>query len=95
MNDGRLAVAWIVGVLLSAVLLYVGIVKPSLASPYHETEFSGEIKGLLRMPNVNSTEPVQRNPPDYLIGAGGPVLILGACALMSTMRRKGERGHGA
>ena len=33
-------------------------------------------------------EPQPPSPPSYLLGLGGPILILGACAFLSVPKRK-------
>ena len=68
MTMQQLVIVWIVGLVASGVLFYIGIGKPFLLDPM----WAG----------------VRATTPNYYVGALAPVLILGACAFASTLRKK-------
>ncbi len=74
MTKPQLVIVWIVGLALSAALFWIGIGGPM----YREAN-----PPLAFYPDARA-KAIQRN---YFIGAVAPILVLGACAFLSTIRK--------
>ena len=95
MTKAQVAIVWVVGLLVSGVLFYVGIGKPYQLKQ-NPPQSSGTLRQRLLDAEVRRqvTEERQRwensATPNYYVGALAPVLILGTCAFLGTMRKSGE-----
>jgi hypothetical protein len=79
MTNQQLLIIWIVALLISALLFYVGIVKPHMAA---EDDPIGDLTSKLFKERSKGTT------KNYWLGALAPILILGGCAFLTTLRRK-------
>ena len=103
MTKAQLIVVWIVGLLLSGVLVFIGIGQPYLAK---EKASSNRIRVASLLPSVSEIQNTGGPPeyirimeeirvrrlkaqtPNYYIGVIAPVVILGGCAFLTTLRKK-------
>jgi hypothetical protein len=79
MTNQQLIIIWIVAILISALLCYIGIVKPLMEA---EDDPIGEFRTkILKQKDTAAAK-------NYWLGALVPILILGGCAFLTTLRKK-------
>ena len=103
MSKQQLVVIWAVGLLVSGFLSYVGIANPHVEAKKWELmtmvewisrnadRFTGEaeVSSELERFRTTLTETMaKRFPKNYYLGGLAPVLILGTCTFLSTLRKK-------
>ncbi len=99
MAKQQLAVLWVVAVLVSAVLFYSGIGKPYLAERRYASEREPQVMGnpllgpdALKRTSSERERWLENRKRDtarnYYTGAVAPILLLGACAFLSTLKPK-------
>ena len=83
MTKQQLLVIWIVGLLVAGLLFYIGIVRPHLLS----RDISKKLIPGISTP-LDKLVWEQETTPRLYVGGLIPILIIGACAFLSTMRKK-------
>jgi hypothetical protein len=82
----QLAVIWIVGLVLSAILVWIGVGQPYLEKQKGRPDpFFAAIEAQKNpeLAHQKSEAWQKRTSPNYVIGALAPAVILGGCGLMS------------
>jgi hypothetical protein len=79
MTKQQLVVIWIVAILISALLFYIGIGKPHLEA---KDDPIGDLTSKFFKERSKGTT------KNYWLGALAPILILGGCAFLTTLRKK-------
>lgn len=106
MQKGQKVIVWVVGILAACVLFYVGIGKLYIAEhgldlpgvivvepihrptpPFGFAAFEQPVADRYQAEMDRYEQTIAR---DYYVGALAPILILGGCAFLSTLKPKGD-----